>query len=86
MMISKYEDFAEMMISFMCKDCGLDTSPLGLDEYYMVHNEVWAQSGMDGLSGMLCLLCLEARIGRDLEVSDFTSIPMNKPILEYIYG
>jgi hypothetical protein len=85
-MISQYEDFTEMMLSFMCKDCGIDTSPLGLDEYYMVHNEVWAQSGMDGLGGMLCLLCLEARLGRDLEVSDLMNIPMNKRIKEYING
>lgn len=83
---SDYEDMIDMLLPFMCKDCGIDTSPFGIDEYYMVHDEVWEQSGMDGLGGMLCLECLEARIGRYLEVADFTNIPMNKPILEYIYG
>ena len=84
---SDYEDMVEMMLDFMCVDCYEDTSPLGLDQYYMVHDEVWEQSGMDGLGGMLCLPCLEARIGRNLEVSDFTNIKMNQPwIQEFANG
>lgn len=59
---------------FMCKDCGLDT----LDEYYMVHDAIWKQSGLPPLGGILCIGCLETRIGRKLVGSDFTACPVNE--------
>ena len=83
--MSNYEELMDMLIPFICIDCYEDTSPLGLDQYYMVNDEVWNQSGIGKEDGMLCLACLEARIGRNLEASDFTNIPMNKEWLEY-YG
>jgi hypothetical protein len=55
---------------FHCVDCDKDT--LG-GEYYMVSDELWAAAGM-GREGMLCLACLERRIGRELAIDDFTSI------------
>lgn len=83
--LTDYEHWIVGCLRFICVDCKTDTSPLGLRQYYMVNDEVWEQSGMGKDDGMLCLLCLEARIGRDLKASDFTNIPMNKEWLEY-YG
>ncbi len=84
-MISHYEDIIKVDLGFICLDCSLNTL-LEPYQYYMVHDEVWDQTGIIGYGGMLCIECLEARIGRDLEASDFTNIPMNKPIVEYLYG
>jgi hypothetical protein len=52
---------------FRCIDCGKDTKD---GEYYLVKDELWAASG--GGDGMLCLACLERRIGRELTLADFT--------------
>jgi hypothetical protein len=65
--------------SFLCLDCGMDTHTG--NEYYMVHNEVWTAAGMknpgtDG-DGMLCIGCIESRIGRQLNAADFPDYPIN---------
>jgi hypothetical protein len=56
----------------LCRDCGIDTIAHG--HYYMVGNELWAASGMTPHGGMLCLTCLERRIGRPLRPQDFTAV------------
>jgi hypothetical protein len=56
---------------FRCRDCHVDTHNIG--HYYMVTDELWAASGMKPNGGMLCLGCLEQRIGRPLTVDDFTA-------------
>ena len=45
----------------------------------MVHDELWAQAGMDKLGGCLCVGCLERRIGRRLVPADFKAVPANDP-------
>jgi hypothetical protein len=55
-----------------CLDCDLDTIKAG--HYYMVRDELWAASGVAPSGGMLCLGCLEGRLGRELEHADFTAI------------
>jgi hypothetical protein len=62
---------AEIDTKFRCIDCGKNTQG---GEYYMVYNEIWAASGVAPHGGMLCLACLERRIGRPLTMGDFTSI------------
>ena len=58
-----------------CVDCGIHT---GLhEEYYMVHDSVWKLSGLGDHDGMLCIACLEDRIGRDLTPDDFPVLPIN---------
>jgi hypothetical protein len=57
---------------FRCVDCAKDTSNSG--EYYSVSKEVWAASGLAPDGGMLCLRCLEKRIGRELNGEDFTAM------------
>lgn len=64
-------------VAMPCVDCAVDTSVRGVDEYYMVHNAVWAFSGMAPRGGMLCVGCLEVRIGRRLRAADFTDVPVN---------
>jgi hypothetical protein len=59
---------------FLCVDCGQSTDTL--DEYYMVDDGLW-QTAMPGRRGMLCIGCLEARIGRTLTSADFTGADVN---------
>ena len=59
-----------------CLDCSVDTLIIG--EYYMVHDDVWFQTGLKKLDGMLCITCLEKRIGRQLTSNDFSNFPINK--------
>ena len=40
-------------------------------EVYTVNQEVWDASGIDSHGGCLCVDCLEERIGRRLQPSDF---------------
>ena len=58
---------------FRCVDCAACTLCDG--EYYMVHNEIWDRTGLD--RGMLCIGCLEQRIGKLLTARDFTDAPIN---------
>lgn len=61
---------------FNCIDCGVNTKEIG--EYYMVKACVWRSSGMHYHSGMLCLGCLENRLGRELKPEDFQYLPINE--------
>lgn len=63
--------------TFTCVDCTYDTNELG--EYYMVQDEVWMQAQLDATDGMLCIGCLEQRIGRRLKPADFIDAPINLP-------
>lgn len=58
------------MTDWDCADCGVNT----LNEYYMVHNEIWEQFGCEPL---LCVGCLEDRLGRQLWTGDFTHVAVN---------
>lgn len=72
------------MIDFVfrpnCIDCGVDTAEIR--EYYMIRSEVWLGAGMkhdhEPGDGMLCIGCLENRIGRRLVASDFPDYPINR--------
>lgn len=62
----------------MCYDCGHDTQMM--HEYYMLHNDVWwlATRGTPYLSEfMLCIGCVEKRLGRKLHKLDFSMAPIN---------
>jgi hypothetical protein len=63
-----------------CRDCGVDTLPTqhpDRAQWYVVHESVWASTGLGPNDGALCLGCLEARIGRALTADDFTDARMN---------
>ena len=59
---------------FDCVDCGIDTKK----EYYMVYDKIWNFTGLGFYNNkMLCLNCLEKRIGRSLTKNDFPDCPAN---------
>jgi hypothetical protein len=62
-----------------CLDCRVDTRRVeGIGEEYSVHEDVWAATGLGFRDGMLCIGCLERRIGRLLEPKDFfLDAPLN---------
>jgi hypothetical protein len=62
------------MDRFNCVDCLRNT----IDEYYMVHDVVWEAARMQPHGGMLCIGCLETRLGRTLTADDFTNYPINR--------
>jgi hypothetical protein len=56
---------------------------ISIGEYYMVRNEIWEQAwvgrrkswhGKMPATEILCIACLEARIGRLLTPADFTAV------------
>jgi hypothetical protein len=60
--------------SFNCLDCGVHTGDT--DEYYMVHDNLWTEAHPND-DGMLCIGCLEERLGRMLTADDFPDYPVN---------
>jgi hypothetical protein len=64
---------------FLCLDCNEDTSEL--KEHYFIHTELWL-SVANSIKGMLCIGCLEERLGRKLTKDDFTSATINSPRYE----
>lgn len=71
-----YDFFVEYDIDqqFKCLDCKTSTLQ---NEYYMVHDAIWLKANPDR-KGMLCIGCLETRLGRTLNPSDFTAAPINE--------
>lgn len=66
--------FADMA-RFACQDCMAGTAEES--DYYMVHTHVWSQAHPKHF-GMLCLPCLQQRLGRRLKLNDFTNAPINQ--------
>lgn len=64
---------------FMCIDCGINTLT-ETGEYYMVRDDVWLAAAEDKNMGMLCIGCLEDRLGRQLNGLDFIDAPINKGV------
>jgi hypothetical protein len=52
-----------------CLDCGRNVTASG--QRCSLKDEVWARTGLGPWDGVLCLECIEARIGRDLDLADF---------------
>ncbi len=63
----------DIAAAFICVDCSVCTHEI--NEYYMVHDHLWTRAGMT--TGMLCIGCLEKRLGRELNSADFTPYPVN---------
>lgn len=58
-----------------CVDCDRSTH----HEHYFVKNSVWQAEAKMPEQGMLCVTCLESRIGRMLTPEDFTDAHINNP-------
>lgn len=61
---------------FLCLDCNEDTGRSG--EHYMLNDSTWHLTGLKKF-GMLCVCCVEKRIGRMLKASDFNNSYLNNP-------
>jgi hypothetical protein len=57
--------------SYHCVDCGGTRHPM-----FMVHDELWTKAGYHQ-SDIACRPCFEKRIGRKLEMEDYTLVPLN---------
>jgi hypothetical protein len=69
--------FAGAAMAEVCADCGVDTNAIG--EWYMVKDDVWEQAwaGRRRLpygQEILCIGCLEQRLGRTLMNCDFMRV------------
>jgi len=58
-----------------CVDCNRCTKL----EHYFVKSEIWFISAGMSEKGMLCIDCIEVRIGRQLNSFDFTEAHINNP-------
>lgn len=70
--------FAEALIAMRdpyCTTCGVNTMKIG--EYYSVLKDIWERYGVG--RGMLCIGCLEERLGRELASADFSDAIINTP-------
>lgn len=61
---------------FLCLDCGVDTGKI--HEHYMLKDSVWRKA-VNSNRGMLCIACIEARLGRLLRPNDFNDSYVNDP-------
>jgi hypothetical protein len=62
---------------FNCIDCNVNTRKI--NEYYMVTSKIWREAKLKYNDGMVCLECLEARLGRTLKREDFQlDLPINQ--------
>lgn len=79
--ICTYEDCTDRTCSgFACMDCGMNT--LHENEYYMLTDDTWFAARSDvkdkyKRTGMLCIGCVENRLGRQLRPDDFADVPLN---------
>lgn len=62
-----------MPVDPSCHDCGKDTFVDDKD-YFMVTHDLWAQHGVG--RGLLCMDCMEKRLGRKLVRADIIPCPV----------
>lgn len=61
---------------WLCLDCKIDTGKI--TEHYFINTNLWMRL-VGTNKGMLCIGCLEKRLGRKLIPYDFTNCYINKP-------
>jgi hypothetical protein len=66
--------------NFLCVDCGKDTFVDSRD-YYMVDWEVWKKHGVG--DKMLCMDCMETRLGHKLRKEEILDCPLNNFMNDY---
>jgi hypothetical protein len=69
--LSVEQELARLEAAERCPDC----NKYALDEQYMVHDALWKSANGCGL---LCMPCLETRLGRQLTAGDFTDALMHE--------
>jgi hypothetical protein len=63
---------------FICLDCQNDVLRGG--EYYLLRDEVWLEANPQR-RGMLCIGCVEKRLGRRMTPSDFQGAPLDHHLI-----
>jgi hypothetical protein len=64
--IKRRNDIAQSRLASRCLDCRTETTfTKGNEEFYMVPDALWSKANPH-IDGMLCIGCLETRIGRTL--------------------
>lgn len=67
------------LMNSICTDCSVETSSrAGIAEWYMVEHHVW-HLATSNYNDILCIGCLENRLGRKLVPEDFSPVPLNFP-------
>lgn len=61
--------------AFICINCDINTSEI--NEYYMIEDHLWKKVNPN-ITGMLCIGCVENKLGRKLNSADFTPYPINQ--------
>jgi hypothetical protein len=69
--VGKHFELVRERDTLDCDGCGV----YALDEFFSVHDDVWAAGGAG--RDLLCVGCLEDRLGRKLTPADFTDLPIN---------
>lgn len=64
---------------FRCLDCQIDTGKA--HEHYFINTVTWL-SVVQTTKGMLCIGCIETRLGRQLIAADFPKVSVNSPSYE----
>ena len=65
---------------WLCKDCGKDCF-IDDKDYYMVNHEMWNKYGVG--TDMLCMDCMEERIGHKLTANDILRCPLTESFNPY---
>ena len=66
--------------NWLCKDCGKDCF-IDSRDYYMVTHDIWENKGVG--TGMLCMDCMEDRIGHKLTKNDILPCPLTEHFNPY---
>ena len=76
---SQFSRMVFILDAYKCVDCRIDTAII--EEYYMVRREIWERcTAINERSKMLCIGCLEKRLGRTLIRSDFIDCLLNQSL------
>ena len=70
-----------MFADWICGSCGKDCS-IHPQDYYMLRHELWFKIN-DSWKGMLCMDCVEKRLGRKLQEEDILVCPLTEEINPY---
>lgn len=71
---TKTKTMTDLFDKFKCQDCEVNTGEI--HEYYMLLDDLWMQI-RDKYHGMLCIGCVEKKLGRKLNKQDFVDVPIN---------
>lgn len=67
-----------------CDNLPFNKEYFGPQEYYMLKDDIWKQITKDSPAHMLCIGCVEYRLGRKLTKEDFAQVPINSLDYQFI--